>query len=79
MKVTKREIRLAQRNGKTNELYGRLVNSLIRERYAQWDELAILRQRDEKPEEWEAYNSYCEQCKQQARLEIYGEEITKEE
>lgn len=70
MKVTKREIRLAQRNGKTNELYGRLVNSLIRERYTQWDELAILRQRDEKPEEYAAYNAYCEECKAMAKAEM---------
>lgn len=25
--------------------------------------LTFSRQRDKKPEEWEAYNSYCEQCK----------------
>ena len=74
MKVTKREIRLAQRNGKTNELYGRVVNSLIRERYTQWDENALNRQRDEKPEEWAAYNAYCEECKAKAKAIIYGED-----
>ena len=34
------------------------------------DELAILRQRDDKPEEFSAYNAYAEMCKAQARREL---------
>lgn len=41
----------------------------IRERYSINDELAILRQRDTKPEEFSEYNSYVEGVKQ----EIKGE------
>ena len=36
------------------------------------EELALSRQRDAKPEEWEAYNAYCEECKAEAKAEVYG-------
>ena len=63
---------LAEKNGVTPEVYGQTVDSLIRKRYSLWDELAILRQRDEKPEEYAAYDAYCEECKAKAKAEIYG-------
>ena len=53
-----------------NELqqqYENAVNTLIREKYTLSQELAILRQRDSKPEEYAAYNAYCEDCKAQAK------------
>lgn len=43
--------------------YEEQVVAKIRERYSVDDELAILRQRDTKPDEFEAYNEYAEQCK----------------
>lgn len=43
--------------------YKEQVVAKIRERYSVDDELAILRQRDTKPDEFEAYNAYAEQCK----------------
>lgn len=43
--------------------YEEQVVALIRERYSSDDELAILRQRDSKPEEFKAYDDYCEECK----------------
>ena len=43
--------------------YDEAVNSKIRERYTESQEFAILRQRDEKPEEYKAYFDYCEECK----------------
>lgn len=46
------------------------VVELIRLRYDVNAELAILRQRDSKPEEFTEYNSYCEECKQQAKEEL---------
>lgn len=47
--------------------YEELVNDFIRERYSASDEFAVIRQKDEKPEEFEAYYSYCEECKLRAR------------
>lgn len=47
--------------------YENYVNSLIREKYTLSQELAILRQKDTKPEEYNAYNAYCEMCKIEAK------------
>lgn len=48
--------------------YGERVNALIRERYSLSEELALLRQRDTKPDEFAQYNAYCEECKTKAKL-----------
>ena len=49
--------------------YEELVVMKIRERYTVDDELAILRQRDVKQDEFAEYNNFCEQCKAEAREE----------
>ena len=43
--------------------YKQKVSCLIREKYSIDDEIAILRQRDTKPEEFAEYNKFCEDCK----------------
>ena len=50
--------------------YEERVVELIRLRYDVNAELAILRQRDSKPEEFAEYNAYCEECKIQAKDEV---------
>ena len=55
---------------KTTIDYPQLVENKIRTKYSVSAELAILRQRDTKPEEFAEYNAYCEQCKVQARTEL---------
>ena len=72
--MTKTERLLAKLNGTLDEEYSALVSRKIRARYSLSDELALSRQRDAKPEEWEAYNAYCEECKAEAKKEVYGEE-----
>ena len=57
-----------------DKLYGARVSELIRERYSLDAELAILRQRDEKPDEYQAYFAFCEECKARARKEIYTQQ-----
>lgn len=47
--------------------YEQKVSYLIREKYSQDAEFAILRQRDTKPEEFEVYNNYCEECKNKVK------------
>lgn len=47
--------------------YEEKVVNAIRERYSIDDELAILRQRDSKPQEFAEYNEFCEECKRNAR------------
>ena len=51
----------------TQAAYEEYVNALIREKYTLSQELAILRQKDTKPEEYNAYNAYCEMCKIEAK------------
>ena len=50
--------------------YEQRVQQSIRERYSVDDELAILRQRDTKPDEFAAYFEYAEQCKAQAKKQM---------
>lgn len=57
--------------------YEEQVVAKIRERYSVDDELAILRQRDTKPDEFEAYNQYAEQCKKEIKESIFSAEIYK--
>lgn len=49
------------------------VCALIRKKYSLNAELAVLRQRDTKPEEYQAYNDYAEQCKALVKQEMQGE------
>ena len=55
----------------TQTAYEAYVNTLIREKYTLSQELAILRQRDTKPEEYNAYNAYCEMCKIEAKAKYH--------
>ena len=68
--LNKRQIKLAIRNGKYNQVYEQLIIDNIRKKYSMNQELAILRQRDTKPDEYEEYNEYAESCKAQAKAII---------
>ena len=50
--------------------YENKIVALIRKKYNVNQELAILRQRDTKPEEFAEYNEYVEQCKAQVKLSL---------
>lgn len=53
--------------------YATLIVGYIREQYSLDDELALQRQRDnseEKKEEFDTYNAYCDNCKLQAKADI---------
>ena len=43
--------------------YDELVDAEIRKRYSVSQEFAILRQKNEKPEDYAEYYAYCEECK----------------
>lgn len=62
-------------NGYENMSYEELVIMFIREKYTLDNELAIQRQKETKPDEWEAYFAYCEVCKNKAKqvLEVENE------
>lgn len=57
-------------NIRNEEDYGNQVNDLIRRRYSLSEELAILRQKEEKPDEYRAYFAFCEECKAKAKAEV---------
>ncbi len=49
------------------KLYPETVEKYIRELYSLSDELAIQRQREEKPEAFLNYFNFCEDCKRRAK------------
>ena len=51
----------------TYKEYSDKVDELVREKYSISQELAILRQRDEKVAEYEEYYRYAEECKVRAK------------
>ena len=48
--------------------YEQRVVNRIRQRYSVDDEIALLRQRDSKPEEFAEYNAFVEQIKAEEKL-----------
>ena len=60
----------ARKNQEKESLYEGIIVSKIRKKYSLNQELAILRQRDTKPEEFAEYNTYVEQCKIEAKQEV---------
>ena len=50
--------------------YDDLVDAEIRKRSSASQEFAILRQREEKTEEYAAYYAYCEECKAYVKAQI---------
>lgn len=48
--------------------YEEKVEQLIREKYSISNELAIQRQRDTKPDEFNEYFAFCEECKKMAKM-----------
>lgn len=63
--IAKHEAAVAQAEQEywLNVSYEEAVNAEIRKKYTQSQEFAILRQKDEKPDEYTEYYAYCEECK----------------
>lgn len=66
--------KLAKKNNAVAAVYENEVIKLIRKRYTINQELAILRQRDTKPDEFEEYNTFVEECKKTVKRDIEEEE-----
>lgn len=72
-------IKLARKNREVkpkswNTLYENMIIRKIRTKYTVNQELAILRQRDSKPEEFAEYNAFVEKCKAEVKEELKVEE-----
>lgn len=68
-------MRLARKNKEHSakawgQLYEAEIIRRIRKRYTVNQELAILRQRDTKPEEFAEYNAFVEKCKAEIKAEM---------
>lgn len=68
-------VRLANRNRAAfpaafEAMRGAEIERRIRLRYSLSEELAILRQREEKPSEFAAYHAYAEECKRAVQREV---------
>lgn len=63
IKAMEEQNRLSDLEYWTNVNYEEAVNNEIRKKYSVSQEFAILRQKDEKPEEYQEYYNYCEECK----------------
>lgn len=50
--------------------YEEQVEALIAERYTVKNEIALLRQQNRKPEEFKAYDDYCEACKANVKQKL---------
>ena len=55
------------------DLEDKETERLIAERYSVKQELAILRQKETKPEEFDEYNAYAEECKAKAKALYKGD------
>lgn len=60
---------VANKCGTLDIAKAKAINTRIRERYSLSNELAILRQRDTKPEEFAEYNAFVEQVKAEVNQE----------
>lgn len=68
-------LKLARKNREAKpesweKLYEAEIIRRIRNRYTVNQELAILRQRDTKPEEFAEYNDFVEKCKKKVKEEL---------
>lgn len=76
---TKNELKLAEKNGTIDRVYADMVDTLIRREYTASDETALARHmiagNESKRDDWERYNAYAEECKNEAQKMI--EELLK--
>lgn len=73
MKYSKNAVRLANKNGVLPRLRKQMIVHEVRKKYDSDDELAVLRQANTKPEEYEVYFQYVEECKK--KVDAYVKEI----
>lgn len=65
--ITLHELELAKKNGTEERLKRRMVDERIGQRYPISEQIALLRQKEEKPEEYAAFYAYAEACKAEVK------------
>ena len=66
-----KKINMSIRAGLQKDLYPDLIVYFIRQKYSVDDEFALERQKERKPNEYEQYDTYCENAKAYAK-ELLG-------
>lgn len=61
---------LAKANGTLELLRGDMISALIRKRYPLSAQIAILMDKDTKPKEYEAYQTFRTECKAQVDADL---------
>lgn len=64
------KIELAKKNGTIDKIYNRIVDEKIRAKYPLSAQIAIIRQKEEKPEEFYEFYAFAEQCKAEVKAEL---------
>lgn len=64
------EIELAKKNGTIGRIKAKLVDDKISEKYSVSHQIAILRQKEEKPEEFKEFYAFAEKCKEEVNTEL---------
>lgn len=70
MKYTSKQIKLAYKNGVLGTIKDAMIEAEIAKKYSMGAQIAILRQGETKPEEYEAFNAYAEECKTKIKTEL---------
>ena len=78
-KVTAGEIELAKANDTVEELKNRLIDLIITEQYSVGEQIALLRQREQKPEEFARFDRDAELCKKMVKRYIENPALLKED
>ncbi|MBE6551573.1 MAG: hypothetical protein E7665_05490 [Ruminococcaceae bacterium] len=68
--ISRTEIILSAKNGVLDTLYSSKVEQRIREKYSLGAQIALIRQKDEKAEEFEAFNTFAENAKKEIKAII---------
>lgn len=69
------QIKLAKLSGVEEEVRGQEISERIHQKYPLSAQLAVQRQREQKPEEFAEYNAYCEAVKAQVKAQFAAVEV----
>lgn len=70
MMYTDKQIKLAYKNGLLEEVRNNMIEAEIAKKYSIGTQIAILRQANTKPSEYEEFTAYAEQCKVSVKEKI---------
>lgn len=74
--MTELDIKMAKLNGIEEIVMGEEIDRRARIKYSLSEELSIQRQRNEKPEEFQRYYDYMEQCKAEVKAEFAAVDVS---